>query len=100
MFQLAINIKAAKACLLNFKDVVENILKDEPSTTQQSFCQNPTNENFMKWAKASTQTAKEDIKSSPAKKSLSQILQNDATNTKPDATNTRNHKCTSFHAVH
>ena len=75
MFQLAINIKAAKACLLNFKDVVENILKDEPSTTQQSFCQNPTNENFMKWAKASTLMAKKDIKSSPAKKSLSQILQ-------------------------
>ena len=75
MFQLAINIKAAKACLLNFKDVVENIFKDEPSTTQQAFCQNPTNKNFMKWARASTLTAKKDIKSSPAKKSLSQILQ-------------------------
>ena len=75
MFQLAINIKAAKACLLNFKDVVKNIMKDEPLTTQQWFCQTPTNENFMRWAKALTLTAKKDIKSSPAKKSLYQILQ-------------------------
>ena len=76
MFQLAINIKAAKACLLNFKDVAENILKDQPSTTQQAFCQNPSNDNFIKWARASTLTAKKELKSSPAKKSLSQILQN------------------------
>ena len=95
MFQLEINIKAAKACLLNFKDVVENIMKDEPSTTQQCFCQTPTNQNFMRWAKALTLTAKKNIKSSPAIPDSSKH----ARNRNSYAINTTTHKFIFFQAV-